>query len=276
MVNFFRHMDFREILKDLVRERKKTEPSFNFAVLAKTLGVQRTYISKVMNAGASLSTDQLFLLTDLFSLSKDQHDYMVLLIEHEKTGLSRRKKILQQRIAAIQLEHRSPKNVMKAEFMESGEGGSIADYYLDPFVSIMHMYLMLPQFGGSPDNISRELGLTSRYSKKIISILERLGIVTPEKSGNSYRVVKDYLQLSPDSPLNSSYYALFRLASAQQLMKIARDQRCVYSMTFAADEETKGIIHEAFLRFLREIETPIRKAPAQGVYQINFDLFPWR
>ena len=43
-------------------------------------------------------------------------------------------------------------------------------------------------------------------------------------------------------------------------MKLATDQRCAYSMTFAADEKTRARIHEMFLKLLREIEVPIREA----------------
>ena len=75
--------------------------------------------------------------------------------------------------------------------------------------------------------------------------------------------------------MTPTYSALFRLVSAQQVMKLATDQRCAYSMTFAADEKTRARIHEMFLKLLREIEVPIREASSDEVYQMNFDLFAW-
>ena len=59
-------------------------------------------------------------------------------------------------------------------------------------------------------------------------------------------------------------------------MKTPRDQRCAYSVTFSAEERIRARIHEAFLKFLREVEPLVRESPAQEVYQMNFDLFPWR
>jgi uncharacterized protein (TIGR02147 family) len=276
MPNIFRHLDYREILKILVNDRKKSDPHFNFSVLAKALGVQKTFLSMVMNSKSHLSTDQLFSLTEFFGLAKQQHDYLILLLEYEKTGLAKRKKILRNRIAAIQLEHRSPKKVMQSEFIESTSNDAFAAYYLDPFMTIVHQYLALPEFGGDPKKVAQSLGITDRSIKKIVQTLISLQLIVPATTPGAYRVSKENLWLSPDSPLNSAYYGLFRQISAYQLAKTPRDQRSVFSITFSADDKSRGLIHDAFLKFLREMESIVKVADSKEVYQINFDLFPWR
>jgi len=275
MTNIYRHLDYRDILKILVNDRKKTDPKFNFSVLATAIGVQKTYLSMVVNAHATLNNDQLFLLSEYFRLSSAEHDYLVLLLEYEKTGLAKRRKLLRQRIAAIQLDQRSPRKVLEHDFVETKNNLS-ADYYLDPFMTIVHQFLALPEFGGDPMKVGQLLGLAARSIEKIVKTLEALKLITPANSPGCYRLTKEHIWLAPESPVNSAYYSLFRQVSAYQLAKTPRELRSVFSVTFTADDKARGLIHEAFLKFLREMEGIIKIAEPKEVYQVNFDLFPWR
>jgi uncharacterized protein (TIGR02147 family) len=268
-------MDYREIIRTLVDEHRRTDQKFNFSVLAKALGVQKTFLSMVMNSNSQLSTDQLFSLSEYFRLSKQEHDYLILLLEYEKTGLAKRKKFIRNRIAAIQLEQRSPRKALGHEFVETGDNPT-ADYYLDPFMTIVHQCLALAEFGGDPNKVAQGLGIPDRSIKKIVRTLESLKLIAPARPPGTYSVTKEHVWLAPESPLNSAYYSLFRQVSAYQLAKTPRDQRSVFSVTFTADDKARGLIHEAFLKFLREMESIVKAAESKEVYQINFDLFPWR
>jgi uncharacterized protein (TIGR02147 family) len=276
MVNLFRHNNFRIILSELVKLRKKSDPTFNFSALAQVMQVQKTYLSKVMNDKGHLNSDQIFALSEFFSLSIEEHDYIILLLECERTGLSRRRKLLQAKIASIQLEHRNPKRHLEADYIQSEMADAHAEYYLDPLMTILHMYLALPEFGGDPIRIADSLGLKHQHVKKIVLTLQRLEMISPAKKDGTYQVVKKHIRLAPESPLNSAYYSLFRLASAYQVMKTPRNLRFAYSITFSADDKTKAIIHEAYLKFLKEIDPAIKAADDREVFQMNFDLFPWR
>lgn len=275
MVNIFRYSDFRQILKQLVNQHKESGHDFNFSKLSIILGVQKTYLSKVMSGTGQLSTDQMYTLAEYFNLTKEEHDYLILLIERERTGLAKRKQALDKRISAIQSEHRNTKKSLKAKFSEEKISDARAEYYLDPFMTIAHLFLTLPSYGGDAKKVAQRLRLSDSYAKNIFSTLERIGIIEKLNAPNGYRVVEDHLHLSSESLLSNPYHALFRMASLQQLMKLDPGERFSFSVTFSADNETKKVIHEAFLRFLREIEPAIKLAPAESVYQINFDLFPW-
>ena len=275
MINIFRYSDFRQILKLLVAQKKKASADFNFTILAATIGVQKTYLSKVMNGSGQLSTDQIYTLAESFSLTKDEHDYLILLIECERTGLNKRRQFLERRIAAIQAEHRNTKKNLQAQFSEETIADARAEYYLDPFMTIAHLFLTLPSYGGDSKKVAQKLKFSDFYAKKIFSTLKRIGIIERLNKPDCYRVVEDHLHLSSESLLSTPYHALFRMASLQQLMKIAPEERFAFSVTFSADNDTKKIIHDAFLKFLREIEPAVKAAPIESVYQLNFDLFPW-
>lgn len=275
MINIFRYSDFRQILKQLVAQKKKTSGDFNFSMLATALGVQKTYLSKVMSGSGQLSADQIYTLAENFSLTKEEHDYLILLIECERTGLAKRRQFLERRVSAIQAEHRNTKKNLKAKFSEEKIADARAEYYLDPFMTIAHLFLTLPSYAGDSKKVAQRLKFSDFYAKKIFSALERIGIIEKLNTPDCYRVVEDHLHLSSESLLSTPYHALFRMASLQQLMKIAPEERFAFSVTFSADDGTKKMVHEAFLNFLREIEPAVKAAPIESVYQLNFDLFPW-
>jgi hypothetical protein len=51
----------------------------------------------------------------------------------------------------------------------------------------------------------------------------------------------------------------------------------VYSFggTLTMDEETKLFIQGKFVEFLKEVESAVIKSPAEKLYHLQFDLFPW-
>ncbi|MGZ3768652.1 MAG: TIGR02147 family protein [Bdellovibrio sp.] len=275
MTTFFRYNDFRDVVRDLVENKKETVPQFNFSVLAQILGVQKTFLSKVMKGNAQFSSDQIYTLAEFFSLTKEEHDYLILLIEYERTGLEKRKQFLEKRISAIQAEHRNTKKNLKAKFQGEKPNDPFSEYYLDPFMTVAHIFLTLPAYGGDSKKVAQQMNLSSSYAKKIFSTLENLGIIQKLATPNCYRVVEEHLQLSSNSSLITPYHALFRIASTHFLMKIPPEERFAFSVTFSADAKTKTFVHEAFLKFLREIEPVVKAAPSKDVFQLNFDLFPW-
>lgn len=276
MDRLYRHTSFKDILQELVSFQKKKDPEFNFSVLAKILGVQKTYLSKVMNSGGLLSSDHLFLLAEFYSLSRNEQEYLALIAEYERTGLARRKNILRDRIASIQLEQRKTKNSLKAEQIEDSGDNARTSYYLDPFAAVVHICLGMPSLVGDPKKVARYLGLTDDRVLDLTQTLEKNGFVEPIKDGKSFRVLKNNIHLAPNSPLIPAGDALIRLVSAFHLLKTTNDRRFAFSTTFSANEETKAKIHDAFLKFLREIEPMVQQASSEEAYQMNFDLFPWR
>jgi len=275
MKSLFLYPDFRGVIAELVTRQKRISKGFNFSKLAEVLGIQKTYMSKIMNGHGQLNTDQVYTLSDFFNLTKEEHDYIILLIEHERTGLAKRKRFLEKKIASIQAEHRSTKKALQAKFSEGREANLNAEYYLDPFMTVAHIFLTLPRYAGDTKKVAQKLNFSEAYSKKIFSTLEQIGLIEKLNKPDCYRVVEDHLHLASDSWLTTPYHALFRMTSVQHLMKLSPEERFAFSVTFSADPNTRKFVHEAFLKFLREIEPAVKAAPSEDVYQLNFDLFSW-
>ena len=56
-MNLYRHLDYRIILRKLIEERRKQDAKFKQEILAEASGIQKTYLSKVLNGSADLNSD---------------------------------------------------------------------------------------------------------------------------------------------------------------------------------------------------------------------------
>ena len=109
----------------------------------------------------------------------------------------------------------------------------------------------------------------------VLRKLQQLHLV--EFRDGKYRVVKDNMHLSVESPIYQAYRTLLRLKSVERIEKLPSDQSYNFSAIFSTSREVKEIIHRDFLNFLGEIQLKVKNdsGMAKEVYQLNFDLFSW-
>ena len=60
--------------------------------MADHMRIQKPYISKVINNMADFSSDQLYMACDFLGFGEDEKNYMLLLLELERTTYTERKK----------------------------------------------------------------------------------------------------------------------------------------------------------------------------------------
>lgn len=274
-MNIYSYLDYRTILKKMVKESQMSDSHFTFASLAQQTGIQKTYLSKVINGTADLNSDQLYLITEVFHFNKDEIKFMELLLERARTSISSRRKRLDAEILKIQMLYMDTKNQLQAENQSVGATDTLAAYYLDPYNLLVHTFMSLPRYQRNTEAIRVPLGLSPEHLSRVLKNLERLGIIEWNSKKQNYHVVKDHLQLAKDSPLLEAHQSLVRSLGLPQLLKLPKDKKFSFQVTFSGDENTRIQIHEKFLEFLRAVESSVQTAQPEEVYQLSFDLFPW-
>jgi uncharacterized protein (TIGR02147 family) len=275
-VNIFRTTDYREIIKGLITNRKKTDPTFTAATLAQQIGVQKTYVSMVLRGEREFSSDQVFQICQEFQLNSEITDYILLLLEYARTGLAVRKKELHRRIGAIQLEQQNlKKHIKRKVIVPEPTDPLIAEYYLDPWTVIVHHFLIIPKYQKTPNLIRQKLGLTQTQMKTYLARLQKVGLIKLDSSGRIHEVSHESVHLSRNSPLCAPHLSLLRHITGIHLDKILLTKRLSYSSVFRANESTIGRIQDKLTGFLKEIEPMLESAPDEEVFGFNFDLFPW-
>ncbi|MGZ3779719.1 MAG: TIGR02147 family protein [Pseudobdellovibrionaceae bacterium] len=270
----YRHLDYRKTILDLIKNKKKQQPNFTASYLAGKIGVQKAYVSKVLTGQRDFNSDQIYLIAKEFQLQSEETEYLLLLLEYERTGIQARKQDLQDQIAAIQFQQRKMNKHIKRKVITPLVDTSQLEYYLEPMTLIVHNFLKIPKYQKSISSLSNKLGISPHELKSIIERLSRLGLIEQQKD-SSWKVNTENIHLSRESPLCGPHLNLFKIFANQHIMKIPVTKRFSYSSTIRANEATKNLIHEKLLALLKDLEPLIEKAPEESVYELSFDLFPW-
>lgn len=265
--------DYRKALELLIARRRQFEPKLTYSRLAEAARVQPTYFSNVLKGRADFNADQLFAIAEELRADPEERDYLALLLERARCQHRERGKQLDLRIAAVRQR--------KLEFAANVQAKPIepsaveqAEYYLDPLLQLIHVYLTLPAYARDVRRIRTDLHLSEERFEQALRRLEQLGYAAINSDG-SYRRLNQHRHLPQSSPICLPHQILMRLLSAEQLNRLPARKRKHVSVTFSCTPEVMEKIHEEFLRFLKKTEKLVGESKETDVFQLNFDLFPW-
>ena len=272
-MNIFSYLSYREIIKKLLSERRR-QVRLTYAALAERARIQKTYLSKVIHGTADLNADQMHLLCEALDIAGDEYEYMQLLLERTRTTLASRREILTRKISRLQAEHLDSKKVLRAESVDPAQQlPQLAAYYLDPYALLVHTFLSVPRYQKDPQRVAAALGLSPTHLQRLFRVLAEAGIL--EWRGGQAHFLKAHLQLAKNSPLSGAHQALIKNLSSAQIARVEDHQKFSLLVTFSANEKTRAALHERLLDFLKTAEPLVQDAPAEDVYQMNLELFPW-
>lgn len=271
-MNIYRESDYRKILIQSVEEKRKLDPSFSNQGLAEAMRIQKSYLSKVFNGKADFSTDQLYLASQYLKFNEEQKQYLFLLLELARSGLSARRTEIERKIREIQTRFLHTREHLKsAPLYASAEG--LASYYLDPLTQIVHISLAIDRYAKNPVLLAQDLQISQKRIRNLVERLESLEVIG--KKGGRYVLLVDHIHLPRESPVYETWRDQLKLASIQRLRNQTADRSYSFSAVFAADEETRRKIQGRFLELIKTVEEEAKDAPYRDTLQLTFDLFSW-
>lgn len=256
----------------LLAKQREVSREFTFQAMAQAARVQKAYVSRVLGGDAHFNEDQLYLCCGFLGLNEPETEYMMLLLQRDRSVVPARCTKLEQRLKMLKAKHLETAATLKSVPEVSGPAVS-DEYHLNPFMQIIHMFLMVDKFARDPSKIRSFLALEAADLQYILSSLERMGLVKKTKIG--FEVVTSAFHLNPTSPLFKPHLQLLRLRSLDRITRSTSADSYNLSVTFTANRAVRDQLHTKFMEYLREAETLIGPAPSDGVYQMNFDLFSW-
>ncbi|TNE98781.1 MAG: DUF4423 domain-containing protein [Deltaproteobacteria bacterium] len=276
-MNIYSSDDYRAILSQVVDERKKLGIPITYAAMADNIRVQKPYVSKVLSGLADFNNDQLYMACQYLDFKPDEIQYMLKLLDYEKCWYPERKKLLEEEISEIRRKKRDTGKVIEksvkkmdgAEFDRS----SFADYYLNPDIQLIHMYLCIEKYRKNPEVIKDILDISSSRFETAILKLEGMGLL--EIVDNKIKILVNSLHLPKDSSLLTPHQVLMKQKSLTHINNLAPEEKKVFSVTFSSNEKAKAKIEEAFNEFIGKVRTISMEGAPEDCYQLNFELFPW-
>lgn len=264
--------DYKTALKLLTEERKSKRASVTFEAMAGHCGIQKTYLSKVLNKDGNLSADQLYQAADFLKLSAFENQFLENLYLENTTQVPSRKNRFQQLLEKARREVLKSENSLKTE-RENLNSLMLERYYLDPYYQLIHIFLTIDSFAKNPSEIAKNLNLPKEKFQKYLSDLTEWKTI--EFKNNAYKVLKNNLHLPKDSDLNGTFRNSSRQASQAKMNTLEQDNFYSFSAIISCDEDTKQKIQKRFLDFLKQCQNDVMKSESEEVYQINFDLLKW-
>jgi uncharacterized protein (TIGR02147 family) len=271
-VTLFNASEYRAAVLSAV-ERVRFHKPLTFAELAKRTAIQPTYLSNVLKGRAHFSSDQLYSIGKFLELSEPELEFVLLLLEWERCSVKERKRELGKRLEAIRQEHLSTASHVTAKKVIPQDLAS-SEYYLDPLVKVVHVFLTIDRYGKDPKLIAEALRISPEYLGRILETLVRLGY-TEAKPAGGYAIRVKHRHLPDESPLCLPHQALMRSRSLEQFQRLSRGKRYGFSATFSATPDTRAKIQAEFLEFVKKAEALVGASKETHVFQMNFDLFPW-
>jgi uncharacterized protein (TIGR02147 family) len=269
MNSIFEYTDYREYLKDLIRNKKQKQSSYSIRLLSMKAGIKSPgFLSMVLNNKRNITDECATRITSALGLGKKEERYFLLMVEYTHTKrLESKHEILQQMLA---LSRSNPvRNLLPEQF----------EFYDKWYYSVMRELVEVTEVNDSNFEHIAELfnpPIRSKEVRQAIQILTKLGLIHKNEKGRYIR--RDTLISCGDdvrSVVVGKYQsAMIELADAA-LKKLPREQRDFSTATLSIDKDSFVQITECCNRFRKEIlsiasrvETPDR------ILQVNIQCFP--
>lgn len=276
-LNIFEKSDYREIINDLVASKRYLDKSITFQAMASHIRIQKPYLSKVMNGYADFNSDQMYMACAFLELSQEQSSYMLLLLEHERSIYPERREDLLKRISSIQDSYRDSKRAVlkdvKTRDVEEFDNSIHVEYYLDPVILIVHMFLTIPRYRKDIDLIAANLSLSREQINEVLQKLVTMGIV--EVKNDQINVLVNSLHLPRESKIVSAHQQMIKQYGLYRMSRLSVEKKKSFSVTFTSNEESRKKIEIEFNNFLQKVREIAMDGKKTHCYQLNFDLFPW-
>ncbi|MBK24623.1 MAG: hypothetical protein CME70_11565 [Halobacteriovorax sp.] len=272
MMNIFNELDYREVLKKTVEERKKIDSSITFQAMASHMRIQKAYLSQVIKGIRDLSQDQLFLATQYLGFSPEESEYLKLLLDYSRCGLADREKVLLREIKIWQKQKNKTSQYIDVEELTQREINR-EDYYLDPMNQVVHMGLHCEEFRKDPMKLAAKLFLPKKRISEYINSLQRMGII--QMGAKGIELIDIELHLPKDSAIFHSYKSQCYTNTMNRLKQIEESKTYNLSVIFSGDDEVRKEINSQFMKFLTKVKKLVGPSESKEVFQMNFDLFSW-
>lgn len=271
-MSIYEYLDYRKYLSFELKRRKNEGLGFTQAQLAQASGMRNTYLTNVLKGRGNFNSDQIYTLSTNLKLSEKETEYLFLLKELDQTTSITRKQALKLQIETARETSKKTENYISAKVRQN-EHDLVMRYYSDPMIKVIHIMLQIPRYAQNHSRVGEDLNIQKNYLRTLLEILVELDIIRFKEK--TVEVIQKNFHLPKESPILLPHQILMRQKSGQRLQEVPKDKRYSFSVTFSATEETRHLIHQKYLEFLKEIESLVKESNSENAYQINFDLFPW-
>jgi len=266
-MNFFDFLNYRELLKETLENKKRENPYFSYRWLSKRAGISSTgFLSLVLNGKRNISPDLASRLCDALKFTKKESAYFTTLVRYNQSENPDEKKRLFEELLALR-----PSN---ARSIASDQ----QQYFNKWYYSAIREILAFHKFKDNYDELAATVQpqIKASEAKKAIDLLGKLQLIRKNEDG-FYEVTSRFMTTGESwhSIAIRQYQEEMLVLAKDALEKIPRDERDFSTMTISLSQDGFNKVREGLKQFRHQIFEIVEKENhVDCAYQLNFQVFP--
>lgn len=265
MPDIFSFLEYRDYLKTAYEERRKTQRSFSYRFIGNKVGMDSSYLTRLLQKKIHLGDDLVERMAAVFGLADERAEYFRNLVAFNKAKNEAQARVFHEQLQRLR-----------------GVGYSIVrddqhEYFSNWIHAALRSMLDYLPFDGDYEALGAQLSPPASGSDtmRAVFLLERLGMIRRVDRG--YEVLDTHLHSGDDwkaEAIKTFQKSTMELAM-RSLDEVHPSLRDISTMTMNIDERTLTKLKTMVRQFQESVARLVESAPrSDRVYQVNIQIFP--
>jgi len=170
--SIFSYDDYKDFIRDRVKHVNKWGSLTSFA---NRVGIQRSYLSRVIHSGVQITPDQAYEISRHWDLSDREREYFMTLVDLARAGTKSYKDHLVDKLQALRKKHEDLSRIVPRRPPDMSSYGNL--YYSQWFWSAVHIIVSIQKYQ-TPSAIASRLGLPESLVEATLNQLADFGLIS--------------------------------------------------------------------------------------------------
>lgn len=233
---------------------------------SESLGIQPSYLSRVINEEVHLTTEMSYKLCQFWSLSMDETEFFLKLVEFERSGDQKYKQYLENQISRMRRENLDISKISGRKNL-SFEGYEKI-YFSSWLYSSVHFLTAIPQLQ-TIKSLSTKLKLSEETIKEALLILKEMNFV--ENKGDRWIYLGGEFHLDKSSPYTRQNNLNWRFRAIAN--PLSKDTDIFYTHIYTISKKDKEYFVQRVKEFLAELNRLSGPSKSEEQVILNLDYF---
>lgn len=268
IVKVFEFRDYKEFLKSWLKAHPKGGRG-QLKKMSDYLQVSTTLISQAVNGDKHFSLETAAEITEYMGLNVKETEYFLLLVEHQRAGAFKLKKILEKKIDREQQAGSQMQNRLNADRQLTEE--EKMQFYSSWLFSATRILSALPKMNNSKD-ISDRLNMPLGLVNNIVEFLVEKKLCKFENNKLTYGAYRTHI--GKDSPFVVKHHQNWRVRGFQS-MELRRDEDLFFTQPMALSIEAAEKIRIMLPGIIEQIHGISGPSESEVVRCLSIDWFEY-
>lgn len=268
-MNFFDHLDYRVLLRELLEDKKKESSFFSYRSISRRAGIASSgFLSLVLAGKRNISSDLALRLCDALKFNKREASYFAVLVSYNQTDNPEEKKKLFEEILSLRPSC--------ARSIQSDQQEYFNKWY---YAAIRELISITEVTDTNHKQIAGSLTpqISVQEVREAIELLVRLGFAY--RDGNGYYKRTETLLTAAGSSIDPSAIRKYQGdtidLARHALYTLEKELRDISTVTLSTNEEGMAKIKSRIEQCRSDIMTIAKQSiNSDRIIQINMQLFP--